>query len=237
MEFGIFLNGYIPGPAAHQTELEHVALSPRGRVRDLRRQAQLEVRLAGRAPQPHRVLAHVGPRGRDGVHRLADGLHPPLHRHQQPARHARSTRCATPRAAMLDHFTNDRFEWGTGHGAGSHELASFNIHRQDLHQGGVGRGRPGDPTHVGAGRLLVRRRALHGADPHNMLPEAVRQGSPADLGRVRQPADVRQGRRARHRRHRVQLRAHLQPDAAASRPTRRASRSAPTRSASSRTTT
>ena len=28
---------------------------------------------------------------------------------------------------MLDHFTNRRFEWGTGRGAGSHELASFNI--------------------------------------------------------------------------------------------------------------
>ncbi len=26
MEFGIFLNGYIPGPAAHDTEAEHTAL-------------------------------------------------------------------------------------------------------------------------------------------------------------------------------------------------------------------
>jgi alkanesulfonate monooxygenase SsuD/methylene tetrahydromethanopterin reductase-like flavin-dependent oxidoreductase (luciferase family) len=31
------------------------------------------------------------------------------------------------RAAMLDHFTGRRFEFGTGRGAGSHELASFNI--------------------------------------------------------------------------------------------------------------
>jgi len=31
------------------------------------------------------------------------------------------------RAAMLDHFTNRRFEWGTGRGAGGHEVASFNI--------------------------------------------------------------------------------------------------------------
>ena len=28
---------------------------------------------------------------------------------------------------MLDHFTNRRFEWGTGRGAGSHEMATFNI--------------------------------------------------------------------------------------------------------------
>ena len=26
MEFGIFLNGYIPGPAAHNTATEHTAL-------------------------------------------------------------------------------------------------------------------------------------------------------------------------------------------------------------------
>jgi len=28
---------------------------------------------------------------------------------------------------MMDHLTNNRFEWGTGRGAGSHEMASFNI--------------------------------------------------------------------------------------------------------------
>ena len=39
--------------------------------------------------------------------------------------------------------------------------------------------------------------------------QAVRQGSPADLGRLWQPADVQPCRRARHRRHRVQLRADL----------------------------
>ena len=30
--------------------------------------------------------------------------------------------------------------------------------------------------------------------PHNILPEAVRQGTPADLDGVRQPAVVRSGR-------------------------------------------
>jgi alkanesulfonate monooxygenase SsuD/methylene tetrahydromethanopterin reductase-like flavin-dependent oxidoreductase (luciferase family) len=29
--------------------------------------------------------------------------------------------------AMLDHLTDRRFEWGTGRGAGSHEIATFNI--------------------------------------------------------------------------------------------------------------
>ena len=32
------------------------------------------------------------------------------------------------RVAMLDHLSEGRFEWGTGRGAGSHELATFNIH-------------------------------------------------------------------------------------------------------------
>ena len=29
---------------------------------------------------------------------------------------------------MLDHLTEGRFEFGTGRGAGSHEVATFNIH-------------------------------------------------------------------------------------------------------------
>jgi alkanesulfonate monooxygenase SsuD/methylene tetrahydromethanopterin reductase-like flavin-dependent oxidoreductase (luciferase family) len=32
------------------------------------------------------------------------------------------------RVAMLDHLTNRRFEFGTGRGAGSHEVGTFNIH-------------------------------------------------------------------------------------------------------------
>ena len=35
------------------------------------------------------------------------------------------------RAAMMDHLTGNRFEWGTGRGAGSHEIASFNILDKD----------------------------------------------------------------------------------------------------------
>ena len=30
------------------------------------------------------------------------------------------------RAAMLDHITDGRYEFGTGRGAGSHEVATFN---------------------------------------------------------------------------------------------------------------
>ena len=95
------------------------------------------------------------------------------------------------RAAMLDHFTNNRFEWGTGRGAGQSRARQLQHHGQGLHQGGVGRGRARDPADVGAGRLRVRRRDLHRADAAQRAAQAVRQGSPADLGRVRQPAHVR----------------------------------------------
>ena len=51
---------------------------------------------------------------------LASGITSLSPRKEHPARFAE-------RAAMLDHFTENRFEWGTGRGAGSHEVASFNI--------------------------------------------------------------------------------------------------------------
>ena len=128
MEFGIFLNGYIPGPGAHDTELGAPPAHARGGVRDLRRQAQLEVRLVRRAPLPDRVQPHVGPRGRDGLRRRPDRLHPPRAPASTACRRARSTRSATPSGPRCSTTSpNSRFEWGTGRGAGSHEMASFNI--------------------------------------------------------------------------------------------------------------
>ncbi len=55
----------------------------------------------------------------DYIH-LSTGITSLSPRKEHPVRFAE-------RAAMLDHFTNRRFEWGTGRGAGSHEMASFNI--------------------------------------------------------------------------------------------------------------
>ena len=132
----------------------------------------------------HRVLPHVGARGRDGLHRRrrpttstsSSGINSLSPRKEHPVRYAE-------RAAMLDHFTDSRYEWGTGRGAGSHEMATLQHPRHRLDQGRVGRGRPRDPAHVGAGRLHVRGRALHRAHAAQRPPQAVRQGPPADLGR------------------------------------------------------
>jgi alkanesulfonate monooxygenase SsuD/methylene tetrahydromethanopterin reductase-like flavin-dependent oxidoreductase (luciferase family) len=55
----------------------------------------------------------------DYIH-LASGITSLSPRKEHPVRLAE-------RAAMLDHVTGRRFEWGTGRGAGSHEVASFNI--------------------------------------------------------------------------------------------------------------
>ena len=213
MEFGIFLNGYIPGPAAHDTELGAHDAHARGRVRDPRRQAQLEVRLVRRAPLPHRVQPHVGARGRHGLRRRrrpttstsASAINSLSPRKEHPVRFAE-------RAAMLDHVTNNRYEWGTGRGAGSHEVASVQHPRHELDQGRVGRGRPARSRACGS-RSDYAFDGEHFTVPYAAQhpPEAVRQGSPADLGGVRQPAHVRPGRRARHRCHRLQLRADLQP--------------------------
>lgn len=127
MEFGIFLNGYIPGPAAHDRASEHLML-------------QREMELAVKADKhnwkylwfgehhalteyshmsaPEVVMGYVAAKT-ERIH-LCTGINSLSPRKEHPVRYAE-------RAAMLDHITEGRFEWGTGRGAGSHEVASFNI--------------------------------------------------------------------------------------------------------------
>ena len=127
MEFGIFLNGYIPGPGAHDTDWEH---------RQLLREAEYAIfadkhnwKYAwfgehhalteySHMSAPEVVMGYVAART-DYIH-LSSGINSLSPRKEHPVRYAE-------RAAMLDHITNRRYEWGTGRGAGSHELASFNI--------------------------------------------------------------------------------------------------------------
>jgi alkanesulfonate monooxygenase SsuD/methylene tetrahydromethanopterin reductase-like flavin-dependent oxidoreductase (luciferase family) len=131
MEFGVFLNGYIPGPGAHETEWEQ---------RQLFREAEYAVfadkhnwKYAwfgehhalseySHMSAPEVVMGYVASQT-DYIH-LGTAINSLSPRKEHPVRYAE-------RAAMLDHFTNNRFEWGTGRGAGSHELASFNILDKD----------------------------------------------------------------------------------------------------------
>ena len=127
MEFGIFLNGYTPGPAAHDTQAEHaelleeckfavfadkhhwkyVWLGEHHALTEYSHMSAPEVFMGWIAAQTEQI--HIG----SAIVSL-----PPIKEH--PVRIAE-------RAACLDHITNNRYEFGTGRGAGSHEMRSFNI--------------------------------------------------------------------------------------------------------------
>jgi alkanesulfonate monooxygenase SsuD/methylene tetrahydromethanopterin reductase-like flavin-dependent oxidoreductase (luciferase family) len=127
MEFGVFLNGYMPGPLAHDTQAEHTRLLREAEYAIFADKHNWKYAWFGEhhalteyshMSAPEVVMGYVAART-DYIH-LSTGINSLSPRKEHPVRYAE-------RAAMLDHFTNRRFEWGTGRGAGSHELASFNI--------------------------------------------------------------------------------------------------------------
>ena len=121
----------------------------------------------------------------------ADRLHPPGVRHQQPF--AAQGAPGAARRAGRDARPRHRPPLRVGHRPRRRQPRDGQLQHpgHELHQVRVGRGRPRDPAHVGAEGLLVRGRALHRADAAQRAAQALRPGPPADLGRVRQPADVR----------------------------------------------
>jgi alkanesulfonate monooxygenase SsuD/methylene tetrahydromethanopterin reductase-like flavin-dependent oxidoreductase (luciferase family) len=127
MEFGVFLNGYIPGPAAHDSELEHTELMREAELVIFADKHNWKYAWLGEhhalteyshLSAPEVVMGYIAAQT-DYIH-LCSGITSLSPRKEHPARFAE-------RAAMLDHFTNNRFEFGTGRGAGSHEVALFNI--------------------------------------------------------------------------------------------------------------
>lgn len=127
MEFGFFLNGYLPGPAAHDSESEHTMLmreleyavhadgfnwkyvwiGEHHALTEYSHMSAPETVFGFIAAQTERI--HMG----SAIMNLS-----PVVNH--PVRNAE-------RVAMLDHITGGRYEWGTGRGAGSHEVATFGI--------------------------------------------------------------------------------------------------------------
>jgi len=127
MEFGIFSNAYVPGPAAHDTEGEHWELmreAEYGIVADKHNWKYIWFgehhglteysHMSAPAPVMGWVAAQT-----DYIH-IGSAITSLPTRKEHPVRIAE-------RAAMLDHVTNRRFEFGTGRGAGSHELRTFNV--------------------------------------------------------------------------------------------------------------
>ena len=127
MEFGIFLNGYIPGPAAHDSELEHTELLNEAKFAVFADKHNWKYAWFGEhhalveyshMSAPEVVMGYCAART-ERIH-MASGINSLSPRKEHPARFAE-------RAAMLDHITGNRFEFGTGRGAGGHEVATFNI--------------------------------------------------------------------------------------------------------------
>jgi alkanesulfonate monooxygenase SsuD/methylene tetrahydromethanopterin reductase-like flavin-dependent oxidoreductase (luciferase family) len=131
MEFGIFLQGYLPGLQAHDTDSEHLALTR-------------EMELAQVADRnnfkfvwltEHHGLTEYSHLASNEVHagylagtteriHIGAGIFNISPRVNHPVRTAE-------KVATLDHLTNRRFEFGTGRGAGSHEIATLNIHDKE----------------------------------------------------------------------------------------------------------
>jgi len=125
VEFGVFLNGYVPGPAAHDTESEHLALLREVEYAVAADKHNWKFAWFGEhhalteyshmsAPAP--VMGYVAAKT-DRIH-LGTAINSFPTTKEHPVRFAE-------RAAMLDHLCEGRFEFGTGRGAGSHEVATF----------------------------------------------------------------------------------------------------------------
>ncbi len=127
MEFGVFINGYLPGPASRDTDAEHLMLEREIEIAVTADRYNWKYAWFGEhhalteyshmsAPEP--VMGWVAAKT-ERIH-IGTAINSLSPRKEHPVRYAE-------RAAMMDHLTNNRFEWGTGRGAGSHEMASFNI--------------------------------------------------------------------------------------------------------------
>ncbi|HRA34346.1 MAG TPA: LLM class flavin-dependent oxidoreductase, partial [Acidimicrobiales bacterium] len=127
MEFGLFMNGYLPGPASRDPESEHTMLM---------REVQYAIHADAynwkyawfgehhalteysHMSAPEVVFGYVAAKT-ERIHMGSAimNLSRPVN---HPVRNAE-------RVAMLDHITGGRYEWGTGRGAGSHEMATFDL--------------------------------------------------------------------------------------------------------------
>ncbi len=178
MEFGIFLNGYLPGPASRDTDCEHEMF---------RREIELVVTADrynwkyawfgehhGLTEYSHcsapEVLLGYCAHATERIH-LGSAIMNLSPRVNHPVRNAE-------RVATLDHLTDRRYEWGTGRGAGSHEIATFDILDKDSTKpewNEVIREIP---------RMFEQRDyAFHGdhftvPSPHNVLPKPYGPGHP-----------------------------------------------------------
>lgn len=128
MEFGIFIQGYVPGPDSRDPAAEHAALMGEADMivhADKHNWKYVWASEHHGLPEYSHIstneafLAHIAART-EQIH-IGSGIFNLSPRANHPVRNAE-------KAAMLDQLSKGRFEFGTGRGAGSHEVATFNIH-------------------------------------------------------------------------------------------------------------
>ena len=126
MEFGLFFNGYLPGPAAHDPDSEHLMLMREAEYAVLGDRHNWKYAWFGEhhglteyshMSAPYPVMGYVA--GRTNQIHVGSAITSFPTSKDHPVRIAE-------RAAMMDHLSEGRFEFGTGRGAGSHEVRTFN---------------------------------------------------------------------------------------------------------------
>ena len=135
MEFGIFLQGYNPEfRRAGDPDAEHKALMNDMAYAQAADRAGFKYAWMSEHHfldeyshlSANDVLAGYLAHATERIH-IGSGIFNPLPQVNHPAKVAE-------RVAMLDHVTNRRFEFGTGRGAGSHEILGFLPGMEDLSQ-------------------------------------------------------------------------------------------------------
>ncbi len=178
MEFGVFLNGYLPGPASRDTDAEHLMLK---REMEFAIKADLYnwkyawfgehhgLTEYSHLSAPEVMMGYVAART-SRIH-LGTGINSLSPRKEHPIRYAE-------RAAMLDHVTENRFEWGTGRGAGSHEMKSFNIMDKDSTKAEWNEVVRQIPRMWEQRDYMYEGESFTVPTPHNVLPKPYGKGHP-----------------------------------------------------------
>ena len=133
MEFGIFIQGYVPrhrretDPDAEHTalmnDIETVIAADRAGFKYVWATEHHFLDEYSHLSANDVVLAYLA-RATERIH-LGSGIFNPLPQVNHPAKVAETV-------AMLDHLSGGRFEFGTGRGAGSHEILGFLPDMDDL---------------------------------------------------------------------------------------------------------
>jgi alkanesulfonate monooxygenase SsuD/methylene tetrahydromethanopterin reductase-like flavin-dependent oxidoreductase (luciferase family) len=133
MEFALFLQGYNPGfrregnpDAEHQVFLDELRCAEAADKAGFKYVWLTEHHFLDEYSHLSANDAFAGylASSTDRIH-IGSGIYNPLPQVNHPAKVAE-------RVAMLDHLSNGRFEFGTGRGAGSHEILGFLPDMEDL---------------------------------------------------------------------------------------------------------